>query len=93
MTLTETVVERQMTNVDPTPRRELPVVTVQLAAVTSDAVIGGLSRSPYLLGVVVLNVIGIIAAVYFLNLLISGQQQHLKSPRRYSSRRSSTRSF
>ena len=51
MTLTETtVVERSMSNVDPNPpRRELPVSTVQLAAITSDAVIGGLARSPYLL--------------------------------------------
>ena len=30
-----------------------------------------------MLGVVVLNVIGILAAVYFLNLLIAGQQRHL----------------
>ena len=82
MTLTETYVERSMSNVDPPPpplRRELPVSTVQLAAVTSDAVIGGLARSPYLLGLVVLTAFGIGAAVYFLDILISGQQQHLKS--------------
>ena len=81
MTLTETVVERQMTNTDQNlpPRRELPISTVQLAAVTSDAVIGGLARSPYLLGLIVLTAFGIGAAVYFLNILISGQQTHLKS--------------
>ena len=80
MTLTETVTERSMTNVDPPPpRRELPVSTVQLAAVTADAVVSGLSKSPYMLGIVVLNMIGIVAAVYFLNLLISGQQAHLKA--------------
>ena len=79
MTLTETVVERQMTNVDTAPRRELPQSTVQLAAVTSEAVVGGLARSPMMLGVICLNVIVVVAAVYFLNLLISGQQQHLKS--------------
>ena len=53
MTLTETtVVERQMTNVDHNCRHvaNCRSRTVQLAAVTSDAVIGGLSRSPYLLG-------------------------------------------
>jgi hypothetical protein len=81
MTLTETtVVERSMSNVDPNPpRRELPISTVQLAAVTSDAVIGGLARSPYLLGLIVLTAFGIGAAVYFLNILISGQQNYLKA--------------
>ena len=82
MTVTETVTERQMTNTDqnlPPPRRELPISTVQLAAVTSDAVIGGLARSPYLLGLIVLTAFGIGSAVYFLNILIGGQQVHLKS--------------
>ena len=81
MTLTETVTERQMTNTDQNlpPRRELPLSTIQLAAVTSDAVIGGLARSPYLLGLIVLTAFGIGAAVYFLNVLISGQQAYLKS--------------
>jgi glucan phosphoethanolaminetransferase (alkaline phosphatase superfamily) len=81
MTLTETMVERQMTNTDQNlpPRRELPISTVQLAAVTSDAVIGGLARSPYLLGLIVLTAFGIGAAVYFLNILISGQQNYLKA--------------
>jgi hypothetical protein len=81
MTLTETVTERQMTNVDQNlpPRRELPISTMQLAAVTSDAVVGGLARSPYLLGLVVLTAFGIAAAVYFLNILIQGQQAHLRS--------------
>ena len=46
-----------MTNVDQNlpPRRELPVSTVQLAAITSDAVICGLGESPYLLGLIVLT--------------------------------------
>jgi hypothetical protein len=61
------------------PSRPMPQSTLQMAHVTSDAVISGLGRSPMLLGVVVLNCIGIAAAVYFLNLLISGQQAHLKS--------------
>ena len=72
-----------MSDVEPRPPQPAvylpPQSTVQLAHATSDAVITGLGKSPYLLGLVVLNVIGIIAAVYFLNLLISGQQGHLKS--------------
>ena len=81
MTLTETtVVERSMSNVDPNPpRRELPISTVQLAAVTSDAVIGGLARSPYLLGLIVLTTIGVCAAIYFLQILITGQATHLNA--------------
>lgn len=69
-----------MSNVEPTPPRPpqaYPVSTVQMAHATTDAVVTGLGKSPLMLGVVVLNVIGIAAAVYFLNLLISGQQQHL----------------
>ena len=83
------VEERVMSTVDPRPPPQqppsyqqypqLPQSTIQLAHATTEAVVGGLGKSPYLLGVVVLNVIGIVAAVYFLNLLISGQQQHLKS--------------
>jgi hypothetical protein len=61
------------------PQRQLPQSTVQLAAQTSEAIISGISRTPLMLGVVVLNIIGIAAAVYFLNLLISGQQAHLKA--------------
>jgi hypothetical protein len=69
-----------MTNVEqPRTVALQPQTTVQLAHATSDAVIQGLGKSPIMLAVVVLNVIGIVAAVYFLNLLISGQQQHLKS--------------
>jgi len=81
MTLTETtVVERSMSNVDPNPpRRELPVSTVQLAAITSDAVISGLGKSPYLLGLIVLTAIGVGAAIYFLQILITGQSTHLNN--------------
>ena len=52
---------------------------MQLAAVTSEAVVGGLARSPMMLGVICLNVIVVVAAVYFLNLLIAGMQQNFKS--------------
>jgi len=81
MTVTETVTERQMTNTDQNlpPRRELPVSTVQLAAITSDAVISGLGKSPYLLGLIVLTMIGVGAAIYFLQILITGQATHLNN--------------
>ena len=82
MTLTETtLVERSMSNVDQNlpPRRELPVSTVQLAAITSDAVISGLGKSPYLLGLIVLTAIGVGAAIYFLQILITGQSTHLNN--------------
>ena len=80
MTLTETtVVERSMSNVDQNQRREMPVSTVQLAAVTSEAVISGLGRSPYLLGLIVLTTIGVGAAIYFLQILITGQATHLNA--------------
>ena len=81
MTLTETtVVERSMSNVDQNPpRRELPVSTVQLAAITSDAVISGLGKSPYLLGLIILTAIGVGAAIYFLQILITGQSTHLNN--------------
>jgi hypothetical protein len=74
---TMVVEERVMSNIE--PQRPLPQSTVQLAHATSDAVITGLGKSPYLLGLIVLTAIGVGAAVYFLNLLISGQQQHLKA--------------
>ena len=69
-----------MSNVDQNPpRRELPISTVQLAAVTSEAVVGGLARSPYLLGLIVLTTIGVCAAIYFLQILITGQSTHLNN--------------
>ena len=80
MTLTETITERQMSTTDPPPpRRELPISTVQLAAVTSDAVIAGLGKSPYLLGLIILTAIGVGAAIYFLQILITGQSTHLNN--------------
>ena len=55
--------------------RPLPVSTVQLAGQATSDVVGGMAKSPIMLGVVVINLIGIVAAVYFLNLLIAGQQK------------------
>ena len=61
-------------------QRPLPQTTLQFAGKAAEHVVGGLSgRSPYMLGIVILNLIGVAAAVFFLNLLISGQQQHLKT--------------
>jgi uncharacterized protein HemX len=54
-----------------------PMTATQLAGHATSTIVGGLT--PAMLGVLLLNVIGVAAAVYFLNLLISGQQQHLKS--------------
>jgi hypothetical protein len=69
-----------MTNVEQPRQVQLqPQTTVQLAHATSDAVISGLGKSPYLLGLVVLTAIGVFSAVWFLNLLIQGQAAHLKS--------------
>ena len=63
------------------PNRPLPQTTMQLAGHATGAVVEGLTqgnRAPWMLGVLLLNVIGIGAAVYFLNVLITGQQAHLK---------------
>jgi len=58
-------------------RRPAPTTTIQAAGQAVGDVTSGLSRTPLMLGVVLLNVLGIVAAVYFLNLLIQGQAKHL----------------
>ena len=79
-TTVSTIVAERVMTVDTDPRaRPLPQTTMQLVGHTSGAVVDGLSRTPMALAVICLNIIGIGAAVYFLNLLISGQQQHLKA--------------
>ena len=60
------------------PPRRMPQTTVAVVGQTASDLIHGVSRTPMMLAVLLLNVIGIGAAVYFLNLLISGQQQHLR---------------
>lgn len=61
-------------------QRPLPQTTLQFAGHAAESVVGGLSgRSPYMLGIVMLNVMGIAAAIYFLNILIQGQQKHLSN--------------
>jgi len=81
--MNEGVIIREAYNMsDPTlpPRRELPQTTLQFAGHAAENVVSGLSgRSPYMLGIVVLNVLGIAAAIYFLNILITGQQKHLSN--------------
>ena len=73
-----------MTNVEPRPPPQPPPAylppqsTIQLAHATSDAVISGLAKSPYLLGVVVIVLVGVGAAIYFLQILITGQAKHLE---------------
>ena len=62
-----------------TQHRTLPLTTMQLAGHATSEVVQGVGRTPLMLGVIVLNLIGVGAAVFFLNLLISGQQQHLKA--------------
>jgi hypothetical protein len=62
---------------DPALRRPLPQTTVALVGHATSEIVGGVVKTPLMLAVLLLNVIGIGAAVYFLNLLISGQQRHL----------------
>jgi hypothetical protein len=67
---------------DPAPpptHRPLPTTTMQLAGHATTEVVEGIGRTPLMLGVIVLNLIGVGAAVFLLNLFISGQQQHLKA--------------
>lgn len=82
-----TITEYTMSNVDHPPQQAPysapvylpPQSTVQLAHATSDAVISGLAKSPYLLGVVVIVMVGVGAAIYFLQILITGQAFHLNN--------------
>ena len=57
--------------------RPAPVTTVQAAGQAVGDVTSGLKRTPIALAVVVLNIIGIGAAVYFLNVLIKDQSHHM----------------
>jgi hypothetical protein len=60
-----------------TGRRALPQNTVALVGHATSEVVGGIVKTPLMLAVLLLNIIGIGAAVYFLNILIQGQQRHL----------------
>lgn len=54
------------------------MLPIQVAGQAASDVVDGLTgKTPYMLGILLLNLAGIIAAVYFLNVLIKGQQMHL----------------
>ena len=56
---------------------QLPTTVTQLAGHGISSVVGGLT--PPMLGVLLLILAGLAASTYFLNILIQGQQNHLKS--------------
>jgi hypothetical protein len=56
---------------------QLPMTATQLVGHGVEAITNRLT--PVALGVLLLNLVGIGAAVYFLNVLIVGQQQHLEN--------------
>jgi len=58
--------------------RSQPQSTVQVVGRVAEDVVGGFRGQPLLLGIVVLNVVGIVAALYFLNLLAQNNSTHLK---------------
>jgi hypothetical protein len=58
-------------------QRPLPWTATQAAGQAVGDVTSGLKRTPIALAVIVLNLLGIAAAVYFLNVLIKGQQLHM----------------
>ena len=55
--------------------RDLPRTMPELASHGLTTIVGGLT--PAMLGVLLLNICGIAAAIYFLRILILGQQMHL----------------
>ena len=55
--------------------RDLPRTMPELASHGITTIVGGLT--PAMLGVLLLNICGIAAAIYFLRILILGQQLHL----------------
>jgi hypothetical protein len=57
--------------------RAPPQSTVQAAGQVAEDVVAGLKGQPLLLGIVVLNLLGIAAALYFLNLLATNNAAHI----------------
>jgi hypothetical protein len=57
--------------------RDLPRTMPELTGHGITTIVGGLT--PAMLGVLLLNICGIGAAIYFLNILITGQQNHLQN--------------
>jgi hypothetical protein len=59
--------------------RRAPQSTVQAVSLASRDVIKGLTQNPMMLGLVVLNIIGIGAALWFIHeLLQSGQERYMQ---------------
>jgi hypothetical protein len=58
-------------------RRAPPQSTVQAAGQVATDVVRGMSGQPMLLGLMVLNAIGIAAALWFLQTLIEGAQKNM----------------
>jgi len=58
--------------------RPQPQTTVQAVGRVAEDVVTGFKGQPLLLAIVVLNVIGIVAALYFLNLLAQNNSMHLR---------------
>ena len=58
--------------------RPPPQSTIQAAGYVAEDVVSGLRTQPLLLGLVVLNCIGIAAALWFLNLIAANNAAHLE---------------
>jgi len=59
--------------------RAPPQSAVQAVGQVATDVVGGMKAQPLLLGIVVLNCIGIAAALYFLNLLAQNNSTHMQA--------------
>jgi len=66
-----------MSDVEERYQRAVPTTTIQAAGQAIGDVTSGLSRTPIMLGVIVLVCSGMAAAVYFLNLLINQNSKHM----------------
>lgn len=60
------------------PPRPLPQSSVQAAGQAATDVIGGLKQQPALLAVVTLNIVGIIAGVWFMSSLIETSRKNME---------------
>ena len=72
-----TVAEGRLVTMTDRTSPNLPMNTTQLVGHSVSTVVGGLT--PAMLGLLLLVLVGVGAAVYFLNILIKGQQQHLEN--------------
>lgn len=65
------------------PRLPPPQTVIQAAGQTAAEVVGGLKQQPLLLGIVVLNIIGIGAALWFLDKITTIQHDNYVNLVRY----------